>query len=100
MLTVNDFELDEQARVLLESILQEEEHIRAACEAIRSDIGSLIGHEIPFDHNGHVQTGVVTAVRGFGRDYGIDVRNSKTGVMRKVSTFAVFTALRRLHEKE
>lgn len=85
MLTVDTFEPDERARDLLASILQEEERIRDACETIRSDIGSLIGHTIPFDHNGHIQTGVVTAVRGFGRSYGIEIRNAYADAARALN---------------
>ncbi len=57
------YEIDETTFDYCASIALQEERIRDACEEIRSDIGSLIGRTIPFDHNGHLQFGEVTAVR-------------------------------------
>lgn len=94
------FELDDVAELYLASIGRQEGRIYDACEQVRSDIGSLVGHTLPFDHNGHIQLGEVIAVLGFGRDYDIQVRNCKTGVTRRVSTFSVFEALRRLEETQ
>lgn len=91
------YEIDETTFDYCASIARQEERIRDACEEIRSDIGSLIGRTIPFDHHGHIQFGEVIAVRGFGRIYGIQVRNLNTGVTREVSTYDMFEGLRKFH---
>lgn len=88
--------IHDEALVRLQTILQHEEIIRAACEEIRSEIGSLVNHMIPFDHHGHVQYGTVEAVSGYGRRYGIWIVNNRTGTRREISTYDVFVALRRL----
>lgn len=90
------FDWDDEAIARLETIQTHEETIRAACEEIRSEIGSLINHMIPFDHHGHIQYGTVEAVSGYGWRYGIWIVNNRTGTRREISTYDVFVALRRL----
>lgn len=93
-------EIDETTRDYCASIGLQEGRIRDACEEIRSDIGSLVGRTIPFDHHGHLQFGVVLAVRGVGRRYGIWLRNLNTGVRREISTYDMFEGFRKLEAAE
>ena len=92
-------DIDPEVLDAMQTILEKEETIRSAAETIRSEIGRLSGRTIPFDHNGYTQFGTVTAIRGHGTYYAFEVRNDKTGVVRRVRPYLVFDALRRLNQE-